>query len=206
MMTGSMRYWIFLKNSKVIMAIVLWTGLLYLSPVNVAAQTYPIDSSDHFLIRSQKKIVNYYLGEGSPNPKTSVLFSMIVPGAGQVYNRQAWKLPFIYGGYGALINNLAANQDLYRRFDVAYRRSVEGLEHEFERLNLSSNALRSYRDQYLRNVELTYIGMGAVYVITLLDAFVSAHLSTFDVSDDLSLHIPAGSPAAPMQLGISYRF
>lgn len=183
-------------------------GLLLFTLLTFSLQAqmsfYEVDSSDHFLTRINKQFVNYYLGEGDPKPTRSVLLSIIVPGAGQIYNRQAWKLPAIYGGYGALIYTLSFNRDLHQRLDKAYRLSVAGEDHEFSNLNQST--LRSFRDQYRRNVELTYIGMGAVYVITLLDAFVSAHLSTFDVSEDLSLFLPQGSPAAPLNIGIAYKF
>lgn len=167
-------------------------------------EPYKVDSTDVFLEKMNKKVVNHLLGFGTPKPKRAVLLSMIVPGAGQVYNRQAWKLPAIYGGYGALLYTLSYNQDLYQRFDIAYRASIAGETHEFPRLN--TNTIESYRDQTRKNVELTYIGMGAVYIITLLDAFVSAHLSTFDVSEDLSLHIPAPNTFAPLNIGIAYRF
>lgn len=200
-----MNYWNFWMNNWQTSLILpfLWICAF---PAFGQSIYYSIDSSDHFLVQKNKEVVNYYLGKGHPQPKTSVLLSMVVPGAGQIYNRQAWKLPFIYGGYGLLLKNLSENRSLFKSFDRAFRQSVAGEPHEYERFNLSSDALRSYRDQYRKNVELTYIGMAAVYVVTLLDAFVSAHLSTFDVSEDLSLFIPESGTMAPLSIGVAYRF
>lgn len=146
----------------------------------------------------------YYFGNTYPYAGRSALLSTIMPGAGQVYNRQSWKLGLVWGGIGFTLYNLDQNLSQYRRFRDAYRMSVMGEEHALS--FLSENALKSYRDQFRSNLELNYIALGAVYLLNIAEAFISGHLAGFDVSEDLSFHIPPGTPAAPLQMGWVYRF
>lgn len=146
----------------------------------------------------------YYFGNTYPYAGRSALLSTIIPGAGQVYNRQSWKLGLVWGGIGLTLYNLDQNLSQYRRFRDAYRMSVMGEEHPLS--FLSENALKSYRDQFRSNLELNYIALGAVYLLNIAEAFISGHLAGFDVSEDLSFHIPPGTPAAPIQMGWVYRF
>ncbi len=146
----------------------------------------------------------YYFGNTYPYAGRSALLSTIMPGAGQVYNRQSWKLGLVWGGIGLTLYNLDQNLSQYRRFRDAYRMSVMGEEHALS--FLSENALKSYRDQFPSNLELNYIALGGVYLLNIAEAFISGHLAGFDVSEDLSFHIPPGTPAAPLQMGWVYRF
>lgn len=146
----------------------------------------------------------YYFGNTYPYAGRSALLSTIMPGAGQVYNRQSWKLGLVWGGIGFTLYNLDQNLSQYRRFRDAYRMSVMGEEHALS--FLSENALKSYRDQFRSNLELNYIALGAVYLLNIAEAFISGHLAGFDVSEDLSFQIPPGTPAAPLQMGWVYRF
>ena len=146
----------------------------------------------------------YYFGGKQPYAGRSALLSAIMPGAGQVYNKQSWKLGLVWGGLGFTMYNLDQNLSQYRRFRDAYELSIMGVDHELS--FLSQNALKSFRDQFRSNLELNYIALGLVYILNIAEAFISGHLAGFDVSEDLSFYVPPSSPAAPLQIGWVYRF
>lgn len=163
-----------------------------------------VKSVNQWMDRRALAAQKYYAGLKSPDASRSALYSAVLPGAGQVYNRQSWKLALVWGGIGFTLYNLDNNISQYRRFRDAYELSVMGVEHELS--FLSENALKSYRDQFRSNLELNYIALGAIYVFNILEAFISGHLAGFDVSDDLSLRFPPGSQVAPLQLSCVYTF
>jgi hypothetical protein len=146
----------------------------------------------------------YYFGGKQPYAGRSAFLSAILPGAGQVYNKQSWKLGLVWGGIGLTMYNLDRNLFQYRRFRDAYELSVMGVDHELS--FLSQNALKSFRDQFRSNLELNYIALGLVYILNIAEAFISGHLAGFDVSKDLSFYVPPSSPATPLQIGWVYRF
>jgi len=174
---------------------------------NSAHDTVLTDKSDGFKGWIEKRAIrarDYYSTEKQPYAPRSALLSAILPGAGQVYNKQSWKLGLVWGGIGLTMYNLDRNLFQYRRFRDAYKLSVMGVDHELS--FLSQNALKSFRDQFRSNVELNYIALGLVYILNIAEAFISGHLAGFDVSEDLSFYVPPASSAAPLQVGWVYRF
>jgi len=138
-----------------------------------------------------------------------------VPGWGQYYNRQYYKMPFVYAGFAALGYRIfTTNREylFYKRAHLFGRgRQLAGdganpyqqYESQFneaadqlggERLA----AMRSQRDRYRRQRDLAILGTGLFYVLTVLDAYVSAHLLTFDIGDRLSMRV---HPTAHLQAG-----
>jgi len=165
----------------------------------------PSDTGFSNWMRKQTRAAQeYYFGNTYPYAGRSALLSTILPGAGQVYNRQSWKVGLVWGGIGFTLYNLDQNLSQYRRFRDAYELSIMGEEHALS--FLSENALKTYRDQFRSNLELNYIALGAIYLLNIAEAFISGHLAGFDVSENLSFHIPPGTPAAPLQVGWVYRF
>lgn len=120
-------------------------------------------------------------------PKKAFIFSMIIPGAGQVYNGQWYKAPVIYGGIVGLVYLLKNNKDNYELFKEAYLQELHGEEHVLPQFG--ADQLLFYRKKFFKKMELNYIELGALYFLNGIDAYVSAHLLTFDVSDDLSLRV-----------------
>lgn len=147
--------------------------------------------------------------EDYPNPKKALLLSVAFPGGGQIYNKGWWKLPFVWGGYVALIYSVDFNTRNYKLLRDAYIAELEGREHPFSGTRLQANDLKRLRDQYDKNKQLSYIGIFALHLVQSAEAFVDAHLKTFDVSDDLSLKVKpsfqATAGAAPMP-GIGLAF
>jgi hypothetical protein len=124
-----------------------------------------------------------------PNPNKAVLLSLVVPGAGQFYNKRWWKTPIIYGGYYLFIRAVQKNTQNYRRFRDAYIAELAGEQHEFKGTRYNAGDLRRIRDGYDKNKQLSIIGIVGLHLIQTAEAFVDCHLKTFDVSDDLSFKV-----------------
>jgi len=133
----------------------------------------------------------------NPVPAKAVWYAALFPGGGQIYNRKYWKLPIIYGGFLGLLYGYQWNQRYYKTYSNAYRDLVLGspnasymdflppnydvkgrynyLERVFKR---KKNSYRNYRDYCV-------VGMLAVYLVAMVDAYVDASLYHFDVSPNL---------------------
>jgi len=141
------------------------------------------------------------------SPHKASFYSAILPGLGQAYNHKYWKIPILYAGIGAMGYAISFNAKYYRKYKAAYRDFIMQDPNnksylEFvppawseEDLNNPQNAswfesaLSNKKDYYRRYRDLSIIGMALVYVLNLVDASVDAHLSSFDISDDLSIKI-----------------
>ena len=123
------------------------------------------------------------------NPKIAIALSAVVPGAGQIYNRKAWKVPIIYAGLAAsgyCVYHFAKQTNQYK-FEYRYR-----MQGKTDLLNpdLSSKddeTILSMKKYHQRNMEISIAATAVVYVLNLIDAIVDAHLFYFDISDDLSM-------------------
>ena len=148
-----------------------------------------------------------------PNPKRALWLSLVLPGAGQIYNRKYWKLPFIYGGFLGCTYALMCNQQMYRDYSQAYldimdddprtcsylemlppRYDITGREEQFKKL------FKRKKDFYRRYRDLSAFCFVGVYLLSVVDAYVDAQLSEFDISPDLSMSV---RPAVMETQGIS---
>ncbi|MCG6186659.1 DUF5683 domain-containing protein [Maribellus maritimus] len=138
------------------------------------------------------------------SPKRATLYSAILPGLGQAYNKKYWKIPFVYIGFGTIGYFIDWNNDYYQLTKRAYihlrdddpettdylkLRGIEyyDLENATDKANLET-ALSKRQEYYRRNRDFLIISMVAFYGLNIIDASVDAHLFNFDVSDDLSLN------------------
>ncbi len=122
--------------------------------------------------------------------KTATYWALL-PGAGQVYNKRYWKLPIVYAGFGISGYFAFAYRKEYLIFNEAYTCSVlEGDDCTNELADkYSSEDLKSYKDFYRRNMELSFIIMAGWYVLQILDASVDAHLYYWEINEDLSVDL-----------------
>lgn len=130
------------------------------------------------------------------SPTTATIMSVLIPGAGQLYNQRYFKLPFIYGGGAALFYGMSWNGKMYNRFREALVASSNGEEVPLWARNRSTSNLEHYTNMYHRNRDLCVLGFVLLYVANILDANVDAHLYTWNVDADLSMRI------APAQLDL----
>lgn len=123
------------------------------------------------------------------SPKKAALMSTIVPGLGQVYNKKYWKVPIIYAGIAGLAYSLNFNQSEYITYLNAYKNRLNKIPDNFPSTIYSDEYLNSEQQYYKRYRNLTVIGASLLYLLNIVDAAVDAHMSTFDVGDDLSFNI-----------------
>lgn len=143
-----------------------------------------------------------------PNPRAAALFSAVLPGAGQAYNKKWWKVPLVWGILGGITYFTFDTQSTYHELRDAYATIVNGGTPESPYDAFDATRLKSYRDTFRGYTEKWYLALGVTYLLNVTDAFVDAHLTRFDVSDDLSMRIkPALETSAGLPvfgLGISF--
>ena len=149
------------------------------------------------------------------NPRTAAIRSAIFPGLGQIYNKKYWKLPIVYGAMGATAGIFFYNLTNYRDTRFAYsakykaslqpplRDSADYFKIKPNLLPLSLESLRSYRNQFRRDVDYWALFFLLAWALNVVDATVDAHLKTFDISPDLSLQIKPGRSQMAGTNGIS---
>ena len=141
--------------------------------------------------------VNYSTNDVSDVKKATTL-ACIFPGAGQIYNKSYWKVPFVVGGFAAMIYCIDWNNRGYQRFKKAYSllsdyennpdKYPDGPTDEFHG-RYSADFIRNLRNNYRRNRDLCIIISAGLYVLQIVDAHVDAHLKDYDISDDLSMNL-----------------
>lgn len=138
-----------------------------------------------------------------PSAKRALWLALAIPGAGQVYNRKYWKLPLVYGGFVGCIYAISWNNQMYHDYSQAYIDLVDDdprtqSYNEFLHLGVTitdsnkstyQELFRKRKDRYRRWRDLSVFALVAVYALSVIDAYVDASLSEFDISKDLSLRI-----------------
>jgi hypothetical protein len=131
-----------------------------------------------------------WLKRDYPSPKKALIIGLVVPGGGQIYNKSWWKLPLVYGAMVGMGFTIDYNQSRYRRLRTALDLKRKGEPHEFENTTIDNlQSLKNLRDEYDKNTQLAYVGMFLVYSLQAVEAFVDAHLKSFDVEDDIGFRI-----------------
>ncbi|MBS1938849.1 MAG: hypothetical protein JSS84_13665 [Bacteroidetes bacterium] len=119
-------------------------------------------------------------------PARAALYSAILPGAGQVYNRKYWKAPIVLAGLGTCWWFIQDNNTQFQRYKTAYLDVVNGRADEFNG-RYSAAQLRNVADTYQRWRDLSYVAAGLVYGLNIVDATVDGYFVRFDVSPNLAL-------------------
>ena len=139
----------------------------------------------------------------TPDPQRALWLALVVPGGGQIYNRKYWKLPIVYGGFLGCIYALTWNNTMYKDYSQAYldimdddptTASYEKFLHLGRQINDSNierykTIFKSRKDKYRRWRDMSLFVMVGIYALSVIDAYVDAELSVFDISKDLSLKV-----------------
>jgi hypothetical protein len=140
----------------------------------------------------------------------AALFSAIVPGAGQVYNKKYWKVPVIYAGFGTLYYFIHTNNEEYKKYKTALSERNDNDSNTVDEFpQLSNSDLTVREDYYRRNRDLSYILAGVLYTLNIIDAYVDSQLMDFDISDNLSMHTSPTliqAPGREMKAGLQLTF
>ena len=137
----------------------------------------------------------------SPNPQRALWLALVIPGGGQIYNRTYWKLPIIYGGFMGCIYAMSWNNSQYVDYSKAYHDLTDNdpatqSYNEFLHLGTQirdqdkkhyEDIFKKRKDKFRRWRDLSFFVLLGVYALSVIDAYVDAELSNFDISKDLSL-------------------
>ena len=138
-----------------------------------------------------------------PDIKRAMWLAIVLPGGGQIYNRKYWKLPIVYGGFIGCYYAIRWNNMMYKDYSQAYldlmddnpeTQSYNQFMHfgtVITEANRSTyeNKFKRRKDYYRRYRDLSAFIMIGVYALSVIDAYVDASLSEFDISDDLSMRV-----------------
>jgi hypothetical protein len=161
---------------------------LWMITVLVVKGQEVIDNDSTVVIKEKKGSI--FAGK----PGKSMIMSLVIPGAGQIYNKSYLRVPFVWGAVGGMGWLMVYNTTIYNCRSDAYKAAVDhvpfvpddkcedGLE-----LITDPNRLRALRDEANKNRQLSIIGFAAVWLAQGIDAYVDAHLKNFNINDDLSL-------------------
>jgi hypothetical protein len=140
------------------------------------------------------------------SPRKATIYSAILPGLGQAYNKKYWKIPLIYIGFGTIGYFVHWNNDKYQLFKTGYQHLTDGDPETQDYLKIEAvrrnnynlddpNQLNNLRtglvrqqDYFRRNRDLLFISILGFYGLNIIDASVDAHLFDFDISDDLTMN------------------
>ena len=120
-------------------------------------------------------------------PARAAIYSAVIPGAGQVYNRKYWKVPIVFAGLGISYWFIQDNNKEFQRYKTAYLDVLNDRPDEFDG-QYGADQLRDVADTYQRWRDLSYVAVGLVYALNIIDASVDGYFVRFDVSKDLTLH------------------
>ena len=156
------------------------------APSSLISSATPVYSPDSL----QKK------DQSLPHPKNVLRRSLLIPGWGQITNKQAWKVPIVYGLLGGLTYYSIYLNKKYHDYRAAYYNLNPDITADDQRFgptpsyipetaNLQS--LRNIRNGFRNRRDFAYITIGLAYGLNAIDAYVFAHMRSFDVSEDLSV-------------------
>lgn len=137
------------------------------------------------------------------NPGKAALYSLVIPGGGQVYNKQYWKVPIAWAAEGVAIYNLVGKWQTYKRWDVDWKRMVVG-ETPINTALTNIEAVKEIRDDEREERDQAWLIVIGVHLIITADAFVSRHLIEFDVDDDITIEIDPISPYPGFNLTMNF--
>ncbi len=138
-----------------------------------------------------------------PNAKRALWLAIVLPGAGQIYNRKFWKLPIVYGGFVGCAYAMRWNNQMYRDYSQAYLDLMDddpntqsynqflhlGAKIDDSNIERYKAIFKNRKDRFRRWRDLSFFCIVAVYALSVVDAYVDASLSEFDISKDLSLRV-----------------
>jgi len=137
-------------------------------------------------------------------PAKAAFYSAVLPGLGQIYNKQYWKLPLVYGSIGAGVYYYTFNTNEYNKYRTAYFNRKNGLPDEFPMY--STDVLVTAQKYYRRQKDTAMLLTILAYVLNIVDANVSAHLKQWNVNDNLSIKSFQNPAQDRLALGFQLNF
>lgn len=179
------------------LVLMLMFGLMF-SQVNpndtIRVENLPKDSIPAAKPRSEPEIIGNITESNGPakiqkfSPTKAGLYSAVLPGLGQFYNKKYWKIPIVWGAVGTGIGIAIWNDNQYKRYRNAFVAELNGLPHEFSNINgIDKTVLGNAQDRSKRQRDYAIGITGLIYILNIVDAVVDAHLYEGRHDPDLAL-------------------
>lgn len=174
--------------------------LLSYSATAQSEERIKIDSAFLFM----QDTAEFFVGLSKIDPVKAALYSAALPGLGQAYNGQYWKIPLIYGGLMGFAHMINRNNKLYNQFRSAQiaissrRPDLENPFDEFAEGVYSEASINRNAERFRRNRDYMMILAGAFYLINIAEAHIAAHLKEFDINEELSLKLTPSLQSTPL--------
>ena len=126
-----------------------------------------------------------YKSYEKPLPARASFYASLLPGLGQAYNGDYWHIPIYYAGFTISGYCWAFNQKQYKRYRKMYREYGEGTYTG----HMTPENMVWFRDYYRRNRDYSVLSTALIYILNVIDANVFAHISHFDISDDITFNV-----------------
>jgi hypothetical protein len=149
-----------------------------------------------------------------PDAMRAVWLSALCPGLGQIYNRRYWKLPIVEGGFTGLIYATTWNSRMFTDYQQAYLDVTDTDPNTKSYMDFFppyytedmidqawlKNVLKTRKDAYRHYRDYCIVGMVALYLVCIIDAYVDAEMYHFDISTELAMNVkPALIPTSLTQ-------
>jgi len=126
------------------------------------------------------------------SPTRAAVYSAVLPGLGQGYNKKYWKIPIVWAGFGVITYFIVKNTGEYKKYKEAFTYVASGdsgyIDNDYVD-KYDEQQLLDGKNFYRRNMELSYIIGGLWYLLNIIDASVDAHFFDYDISEDLSIRV-----------------
>lgn len=142
-------------------------------------------------------IIHYEPGDW-PNPQKATLYSILLPGLGQIYNRELWKLPVYWGIMGGSLSYYFNFKSNFERFRAIYNSG--------DTTYISTETAKYYKDLYRRYRDYALLVTFVGYVLQVIDANVFAYMHDFEISDDISMSVSPTLISPSLPSGNTYAF
>jgi hypothetical protein len=187
------------KTQKLGLAIILFFSLFICN-----AQAETVIGADSVVLTQNKNDSSRIISpKFLPNPKRAAIYSAVCPGLGQIYNRKYWKTPIVFASVGVAAYFIVLNSSGYANTRNGITRLQDNnpsndnepilvRDYSFKKYDLLQNGatvedLLRVKKYFRQNLDASIVALFAVYILNIVDANVDAHLSGFNMTDDLSI-------------------
>ena len=130
-----------------------------------------------------------FKSETEPLPGRATIYSILLPGLGQIYNGELFKVPIYWGGLLVSTHLWLNNNNNYKRFKRIHNQATSPDPEVSSKVPINGETAKWYRDVYRRYRDYSIVATVLVYLLQVMDANVFAYMHDFEVTDDISMNI-----------------
>jgi len=179
----------------------------------------PVQGQDYIMVDTtflnMSEDATFFKSKSTHDPNKAALLSALIPGLGQAYNKQYWKIPIIYTGGMVMLHYIRYNHEIYNAFRTGLIAESDGRSETVNPFNevipnrYNSDQMQQQLEYFRRNRDYLMIIGGVMYMLNIVEAHIAAHLKEFDINDGLSLKLHPSIQPTPLfshATGISLKF